>query len=102
MRPPQLILHDPNSSLENRVYNVQLSNNRRIKVHVWQDIIEKVENNKQIFQEVLQVNCPELKFMKTYHINVNTYYPHMTLEQKMERATIEYGGTIDDMYSCGC
>ena len=103
MVSPNILLREVNSDLENRVYNVPLGNKQTIRVHIKQEyMVETVNDKPGKIQEVLRVFSPDIEFICPYTIELDTYYPEKTLDQKMERAAIEYGGTIDDMYSPGC
>tara|TARA_Y100000310_G_scaffold326140_1_gene390627 strand:+ start:710 stop:1021 length:312 start_codon:yes stop_codon:yes gene_type:complete len=103
MNSPNILLREVNTDLENRIYNVLLGNKQTIKVHVKQEfMVEKNSDGSEEIQESLLIFSPNVEFILPYKIDLNTYYPEKTLDQKMERAAIEYGGTIDDMYSPGC
>jgi hypothetical protein len=52
--------------------------------------------------ERIKVYSPEVPLFSPLKFNIKSYYPEKGLEQKVDRAVIEYLGMLNDLNSLGC
>ncbi len=82
--------------LTQKVYNFPGPKKEILRVKV--QIISKIYPKEEYLggQETIQSTSPNRSYVSS--VKLAHYYPEKTLEEKMERAAIEYVGILRDMY----
>ena len=52
--------------------------------------------------EILKVYSPEMERFHPSRFHLESYYPKKSLDEKMDRAVVEYMGMLNDISSPGC
>ncbi len=53
-------------------------------------------------EDRLKISSPEMNNFHPSRFHLESYYPEKTLEEKMDRAVVEYMGMLNDISSPGC